>query len=130
MNAAIRAVVQTASTRHEGKGIMRGYWTLQERDCDMDGTAWQIRFTVAVRSYTQPAVRNMTEEGQKRGAEIQAASTTLTTVVIGGDGSYRGAGNRAGINTAPHDRSGYCLHRLYDGFEHRDQHGDGGSTIR
>ena len=61
MNAAIRAVVRTAINKGmKVKGIMRGYaGLLQEESVDMDGPAWQIRSAVAVRSYTQPAVRNL-----------------------------------------------------------------------
>ena len=43
----------------------------------------------------------MTEEGQKRGAEICRKHNIDGLVVIGGDGSYRGAGKLSalGINT-------------------------------
>ena len=54
MNAAIRAVVRTAINKGmKVKGIMRGYAGLLQEP------AWQIRLAVAVRSYTQPAVRNL-----------------------------------------------------------------------
>ena len=61
MNAAIRAVVRTAINKGmKVKGIIvvtldfcrKRLWTWTE-------PAWQIRLAVAVRSYTQPAVRNL-----------------------------------------------------------------------
>ena len=61
MNAAIRAVVRTAINKGmKVKGIMRGYaGLLQEEIVDMDGhQRGRYRLTVAVRSYTQPAVRS------------------------------------------------------------------------
>ncbi len=93
MNAAIRAVVRTAINKGmKVKGIMRGYaGLLQEEIVDMDGTIL----------YTARCPEFMTEEGQKRGAEICRKHNIDGLVVIGGDGSYRGAGKLSalGINT-------------------------------
>ena len=51
--------------------------------------------------YTARCPEFMTEEGQKRGAEICRKYNIDGLVVIGGDGSYRGAGKLSalGINT-------------------------------
>ena len=51
--------------------------------------------------YTARCPEFMTEEGQKRGAEICRKHNIDGLVVIGGDGSYRGAGKLSalGINT-------------------------------
>ena len=104
MNAAIRAVVRTAI--NEGmkvKGIMRGYaGLLQEEIVDMDGTS--VADTIGRGGtilYTARCPEFMTEEGQKRGAEICRKHNIDGLVVIGGDGSYRGAGKLSalGINT-------------------------------
>ena len=121
MNAAIRAVVRTAINKGmKVKGIMRGYaGLLQEEIVDMDGTS--VADTIGRGGtilYTARCPEFMTEEGQKRGAEICRKHNIDGLVVIGGDGSYRGrkvirAGNQYGRSSG-HDRSGYCLHRLYD----------------
>ena len=104
MNAAIRAVVRTAINKGmKVKGIMRGYaGLLQEEIVDMDGTsvADTIRRGGTI-LYTARCPEFMTEEGQKRGAEICRKHNIDGLVVIGGDGSYRGAGKLSalGINT-------------------------------
>lgn len=104
MNAAIRAVVRKSLNNGvEVKGIKRGYQgLLNEEIIDMDrhsvsdiiqrggtilGTARCMEFT--------------TEEGQKKAAEICKAHGIDGVIVIGGDGSYRGAQAlaRHGINT-------------------------------
>ena len=104
MNAAIRAVVRTASNKGmKVKGIMRGYaGLLQEEIVDMDGTS--VADTIGRGGtilYTARCPEFMTEEGQKRGAEICRKHNIDGLVVIGGDGSYRGAGKLSalGINT-------------------------------
>lgn len=104
MNAAIRAVVRTAINKGmKVKGIMRGYaGLLQEEIVDMDGTS--VADTVGRGGtilYTARCPEFMTEEGQKRGAEICRKHNIDGLVVIGGDGSYRGAGKLSalGINT-------------------------------
>ena len=104
MNAAIRAVVRTAISRGlTVKGIKRGYnGLLNEEIIDMEarnvsdiiqrggtilGTARCLEFKKA--------------EYQKKGAEICRKHGIDGIVVIGGDGSYRGAQalSRLGINT-------------------------------
>ena len=104
MNAAIRAVVRTAINKgRKVKGIMRGYaGLLQEEIVDMDGTS--VADTIGRGGtilYTARCPEFMTEEGQKRGAEICRKHNIDGLVVIGGDGSYRGAGKLSalGINT-------------------------------
>lgn len=104
MNAAIRAVVRTAI--HKGlkvKGIMRGYaGLLQEEIVDMDGLSvadiinrgGTILYTARCQEFTTP-------EGQQKGAEICRKHGIDGIVVIGGDGSFQGAGKLSalGINT-------------------------------
>ena len=104
MNSAIRAVVRTAINKGmKVKGIMRGYaGLLQEEIVDMDGTS--VADTIGRGGtilYTARCPEFMTEEGQKRGAEICRKHNIDGLVVIGGDGSYRGAGKLSalGINT-------------------------------
>ena len=104
MNAAIRAVVRTAINKGmKVKGIMRGYaGLLQEEIVDMDGTS--VADTIGRGGtilYTARCPEFMTEEGQKRGAEICRKQHSVGQVGIGGDGSYRGAGKLSalGINT-------------------------------
>lgn len=82
---------------------MRGYaGLLQEEIVDMDGTS--VADTIGSGGtilYTARCPEFMTEEGQKRGAEICRKHNIDGLVVIGGDGSYRGAGKLSalGINT-------------------------------
>lgn len=94
MNAAIRAVVRAGIARRlEVYGICRGYSGLLSDD---------------IKSLTHRSVSNiinrggtilktsrcpefMTREGQKRGVEILQRNGIEGLVVIGGDGSYRGA---------------------------------------
>ncbi len=104
MNAAIRGVVRTAI--HHGlkvKGIMRGYaGLLDEEIVDMDTSSVSdiisrggtILYTARCREFTTP-------EGQKKGAEICRKHGIDGIVIIGGDGSFRGAGKLSalGINT-------------------------------
>ena len=104
MNAAIRAVVRQAITKGlEVKGIKRGYaGLLQEEIIDMHaqdvsdiiqrgGTILQ---TARCMDFTTP-------EGQQKGAEICKKHGIDGVVVIGGDGSFKGAQKLAehGINT-------------------------------
>ncbi|WP_313075311.1 6-phosphofructokinase [Lacrimispora sp.] len=104
MNAAIRAVVRTAI--HKGmkvKGIMRGYaGLLQEEIVDMDSTSVSdIIHRGGTILYTARCQEFTTLEGQKKGAEICRKNNIDGIVVIGGDGSFRGAGKLSalGINT-------------------------------
>ena len=104
MNAAIRAVVRRALAAGKTvKGIQRGYaGLLQEEIVDMNkrsvsdiiqrgGTILQ---TARCMEFTTP-------EGQAKGAEICRKHGIDGVIVIGGDGSFRGAQKLAanGINT-------------------------------
>lgn len=104
MNAAIRSVVRTAI--HNGikvKGIMRGYaGLLQEEIVDMDSTSVSdIIHRGGTVLYTARCKEFTTLEGQKKGAEICRKHGIDGVVVIGGDGSFQGAGKLSalGINT-------------------------------
>lgn len=104
MNAAIRAVVRTAI--HKGlevKGVMRGYaGLLQEEIVDMTSTSVsEIIHRGGTILYTARCQEFVTAEGQKKGAEICRKHGIDGLVVIGGDGSFRGAGKLSalGINT-------------------------------
>ncbi|GLB30717.1 ATP-dependent 6-phosphofructokinase [Lacrimispora amygdalina] len=104
MNAAIRAVVRTAI--HKGlvvKGIMRGYaGLLQEEIVDMNSTSVSdIIHRGGTILYTARCQEFTTAAGQQKGAEICKKHNIDGIVVIGGDGSFRGAGKLSalGINT-------------------------------
>lgn len=104
MNAAIRSVVRTAI--HSGikvKGIMRGYaGLLQEEIVDMESTSVsEIIHRGGTILYTARCQEFTTLEGQKKGAEICRKHGIDGVVVIGGDGSFQGAGKLSalGINT-------------------------------
>lgn len=104
MNAAIRAVVRTAINKGMNvKGIMRGYaGLLQEEIIDMGSkNVSDIIHRGGTILYTARCTEFTTLEGQKRGAEICKKHGIDGIVVIGGDGSFRGAGKLAalGINT-------------------------------
>ena len=104
MNAAIRAVVRTAISKGlKVKGIKRGYaGLLNEEIFDMDTTSVadiiQKGGTVL---YTARCEEFTTAEGQARGAEICKKHGIEGLVVIGGDGSFKGAQklSHLGINT-------------------------------
>ena len=104
MNAAIRAVVRKALVNgKQVKGILKGYSGLLNEEIvalsasdvsniiEKGGT---ILFTARCKEF-------MTEEGQRRGAEVCRKHGIDGIVVIGGDGSFRGAQKLAslGINT-------------------------------
>lgn len=104
MNAAIRAVVRQALNRGlKVKGIMRGYaGLLNEEIIDMDvKSVSDIIQRGGTILYTARCVEFTTEEGQKKGAEICKKHGIDGLVVIGGDGSFRGAQklSHLGINT-------------------------------
>ena len=104
MNACIRAVVRTAiNSGLKVKGIMRGYaGLLQEEIVDMNGlSVADIIARGGTILYTARCPEFVTPEGQQRGAEICRKHGIDGIVVIGGDGSYRGAGKLAalGVNT-------------------------------
>ena len=104
MNAAIRAVVRRAIiSGRKVKGIKKGYnGLLNEEIVDMDVTSIsdiiQRGGTVL---YTARCKEFVTPEGQKEGAEICRKHGIDGLIVIGGDGSFRGAQKLAalGINT-------------------------------
>ena len=135
MNAAIRAVVRKAICNGvKVKGIKKGYQgLLNEEIIDMD--ARSVSDTIQKGGTILGTARCLefkTEAGQKKGAEICRRHGIDGLVVIGGDGSYRGAQamSRLGINTdrsAGHDRSGYCMYRIYDRFRHGSQYRDAGN---
>ena len=105
MNAAIRSVVRTAVTKYgmEVKGILRGYAGLIDDELiDMDYHAvCDIIHHGGTILYTARCKEMMTEEGQKKAAEVCKKHGIEGLVVIGGDGSFRGAQKLAalGINT-------------------------------
>ena len=103
MNAAIRGVVRTAVVNGlKVKGIRRGYTGLLEEDfLDMDArsTSDIIQHGGTI-LYTARCAEMMTEEGVQKAAEIIRKNNIDGLVVIGGDGSYRGARElaRHGVN--------------------------------
>ena len=104
MNAAIRAVVRTALQKGLAvKGIMRGYaGLLAEEIVDMNrASVADFIYKGGPILYTAGCLEFTTPEGQKRGAEICRKHGIDGVVVIGGDGSFKGAGKLAalGINT-------------------------------
>ncbi|MDY2627904.1 MAG: ATP-dependent 6-phosphofructokinase, partial [Lachnospiraceae bacterium] len=103
MNAAIRGVVRTACKLGiKVKGIKRGYaGLLNEEIVDMDSmSVSDIIHRGGTILYTARCMEFMTEEGQKKAAEICRKHGIEGLVVIGGDGSFRGAQKLAnhGIN--------------------------------
>jgi len=104
MNAAVRAVVRSALAQGiKVKGIMRGYsGLLAEEIFDMDAhSVSNILSKGGTVLLTARCTEFVTEEGQKRGAEICRKHGIDSMVVIGGDGSFAGAQKlaRFGINT-------------------------------
>lgn len=104
MNAAIRAVVRTGIAKGMNvKGIMRGYaGLLQEEIVDMKTTSVsEIINRGGTILYTARCMEFTTAEGQRQGAEICKKHGIDGIVVIGGDGSFRGAGKLSalGVNT-------------------------------
>ena len=104
MNAAIRAVVRKALVNgKQVKGILKGYSGLLNEEI-IDLSANVVSNTIergGTILFTARCKEFMTEEGQKRGAEICRKHGIDGIVVIGGDGSFRGAQKLAnlGINT-------------------------------
>lgn len=103
MNAAIRAVVRTAlANGKKVKGILQGYQGLLEEEIiDMDkSSVSNIIQKGGTVLGTARSAEFMTEEGQKKGAAICRKWGIDGLVVIGGDGSFRGAQKLAnlGIN--------------------------------
>lgn len=104
MNAAIRAVVRKAIVNGVSvKGIKKGYQgLLNEEIIDMDTrSVSDIIQRGGTILGTARCSEFRTEEGQQKGADICKKHGIDGIVVIGGDGSYRGAQAlaRHGINT-------------------------------
>lgn len=94
MNAAVRAVVRTAiANGMTVKGIMRGYNGLIEGDIvDLDvRSVSDIIHRGGTVLYTARSPRFKTEEGMAEAIENCKKNGIEGIVVIGGDGSYRGA---------------------------------------
>ncbi len=104
MNAAIRAVVREAIVKGlKVKGIKRGYaGLLAEEIVDLEAKdVSDIIQRGGTILQTARCLEFVTEEGQRMGAEICRKHGIDGMVVIGGDGSFRGAQKLAalGINT-------------------------------
>ncbi|MCR5753861.1 MAG: 6-phosphofructokinase [Acetatifactor sp.] len=104
MNAAIRAVVRVAIARGlKVKGVKRGYQgLLNEEIIDLEArNVSDIIQRGGTVLGTARCLEFKTKEGQQKGAEICRKHGIDGMVVIGGDGSYRGAQalSRLGINT-------------------------------
>ena len=100
MNAAIRAVVREALGKGlKVKGIKRGYaGLLQEEIVDMEVRS--VSDTIQRGGTILQTARCMeftTAEGQQRGAEICKKHGIDGIIVIGGDGSFKGAQKLAGL---------------------------------
>ena len=94
MNAAVRAVVRTAiSLGMNVKGVRRGYAGLIEEDIiDMDArSVSDIINRGGTLLYTARCPKFRTEEGVLAAVETCKKNGIEGLVVIGGDGSYRGA---------------------------------------
>ena len=104
MNAAIRAVVRRGlSSGLNVKGIYKGYNGLLNEEI-VDMTARDVSDTIergGTILYTARCAEFRTPEGQQRGAEICKKHGIDGIIVIGGDGSFKGAQKLAalGINT-------------------------------
>ena len=104
MNAAIRAVVRTALSRGiRVRGIRRGYQGLLDEEI-IDLSARDVSDTIqrgGTILQTARCSEMRTEEGQQRAAAICKKYGIDGLVVIGGDGSFKGAQALAhyGVNT-------------------------------
>lgn len=104
MNAAIRAVVRQALAKGVNvKGIKKGYQgLLNEEIVDLKrSSVSDIIQRGGTILGTARCMEFKTDEGQQKGADICKEYGIEGLVVIGGDGSYRGAQalSRKGINT-------------------------------
>ncbi len=100
MNAAIRAVVRAAIAHGLNvKGIRRGYvGLLNEEIIDMDfRSVSEIMRVGGTILYTARSKEFMTPEGQQKGVQILKKHGIDALVVIGGDGSFKGAQCLAGL---------------------------------
>ncbi len=100
MNAATRAVVRTALAKGlKVKGILKGYNGLLKGEIiDMDATS--VSDTIdrgGTILYTARCLEFIDPEYQKKGAEICKANGIDGLVVIGGDGSFKGAQKLSGL---------------------------------
>lgn len=104
MNAAIRAVVRKAIANGVAvKGIKKGYQGLLNEEI-VDMQKWSVSEIIQRGGTILGTARCAdfkTEEGQQKGADVCRKYGIDGLVVIGGDGSYRGAQalSRHGINT-------------------------------
>lgn len=104
MNAAIRAVVRTAlGNGLKVRGIRRGYSGLLNEDI-IDMTARDVSDTIqrgGTILQTARCLEMCTEEGQQRAAAICKKYEIDGLIVIGGDGSFKGARalSNLGVNT-------------------------------
>ena len=104
MNAAIRAAVRRGLQKGvQMKGILKGYDGLMNEEI-IDMTARDVSDTIergGTILYTARCAEMRTPEGQQKGAEICKKHGIDAIVVIGGDGSFKGAQKLAalGINT-------------------------------
>ena len=100
MNAAIRAIVREAIAKGKKvKGIQRGYaGLLQEEIVDMEAKdVSDIIQRGGTILQTARCLEFTTAEGQQRGAEICEKHGIDGIIVIGGDGSFKGAQKLAGL---------------------------------
>ena len=103
MNAAVRAIVRSGiSAGYQVKGIRRGYSGLLDEDI-LDMSARSVSDIIQKGGtilYTARCPEMMRPEGQEKAAYILKKHSIDALVVIGGDGSYRGALSLAhqGIN--------------------------------
>ena len=104
MNAAIRAVVRKALNNGvKVKGIKKGYQGLMNEEI-IDMEKWYVSDTIQRGGTilgTARCLEMCTEEGQQRAVDVCHKNGIDGLIVIGGDGSYRGAQalSRHGINT-------------------------------
>ena len=94
MNAAVRAVVRIALSKGiKVKGIERGYNGLlhnEMRDMDLRSVSEIIHRGGTV-LYTARCLEFLTKEGQEQGAQCCRDNGIDALVVVGGDGSFKGA---------------------------------------
>ena len=104
MNAAIRAVVRKAIANGvKVKGVKKGYQGLMNEEI-IDMEKWHVADTIQRGGTilgTARCLEMCTEEGQQKAVDVCRKHNIDGLVVIGGDGSYRGAQalSRLGINT-------------------------------
>lgn len=94
MNAAIRGVVRTAfAHKLETFGVFRGYTGLINEDLKplSHRSVSNIINRGGTVLKTSRCPEFMTKDGQRRGAEVLRRNNIDGLIVIGGDGSYRGA---------------------------------------